>query len=122
MSLRLYFDEDSSNTDLIAALRLRGLDVVGVGDSAMRGRTDNDQLTWATGQRRVLYSFNRGDFCWIHSKMMRAGQSHAGIILALQQEYSIGEQMRRLLHLVNTLNAEDMLDRIEFLSAWGEGS
>lgn len=29
MTIRLYFDEDASATDLIQALRLRGVDVVG---------------------------------------------------------------------------------------------
>ena len=67
---------------------------------------------------RVFYSFNRGDFCRIHSALMRAGQSHAGIILAVQQRYSVGEQMRRLLRLISTLTAEEMRNRIDFLSAW----
>jgi hypothetical protein len=48
---------------------------------------------------------------------MRAGQSHAGIILAAQQRYSVGEQMRRLLRLISALTAEEMRNRIEFLSA-----
>ena len=120
MIARLYFDEDASDTDLIAAIRLRGADALGVADAAMRGRSDEDQLKWAASHGRVLYSFNRGDSCRIHSELMRAGQNHAGIILALQQQYSIGEQMRRLLHLLNTVAAENMVDRIEFLSAWGE--
>ena len=50
---------------------------------------------------------------------MRAGQSHAGIILAVQQRYSVGEQMRRLLRLTSTLTAEEMRNRVEFLSSWG---
>jgi hypothetical protein len=49
---------------------------------------------------------------------MQAGESRAGIILAVQQRYSVGEQMRRLLRLIDTLTAEEMRDRIEFLSAW----
>jgi hypothetical protein len=122
MIARLYFDEDASDTDLISAIRLRGIDVVGVADARTRGRTDEEQLSWATGHGRVLYGFNRGDFCRIHTRLMRAGQNHGGIILALQQQYSIGEQMRRLLHLLNNLTAEDMVNRIEFLSAWGKVS
>ena len=50
--------------------------------------------------------------------MMRAGESHAGIVLAVQQRYSVGEQMRRLLRLISSLTAEEMRSRIEFLSAW----
>ena len=51
--------------------------------------------------------------------MLRAGKSHAGIILAVQERHSVGEQMRRLLRLTSTLTAEAMRNRIEFLSAWG---
>jgi hypothetical protein len=36
----------------------------------------------------------------------------------VQQRYSVGEQMRRLLRLIDTLTAEEMRNRIEFLSAW----
>jgi hypothetical protein len=34
------------------------------------------------------------------------------------QRYSIGEQTHRLLRLINTLTAEDMENRLEFLSGW----
>ncbi|SPE55454.1 conserved hypothetical protein [Verrucomicrobia bacterium] len=44
---------------------------------------------------------------------------YSGIIMALQQRYSVGEQMRRLLRLRNSLTAEEMVNRVEFLSAWG---
>lgn len=37
-----------------------------------------------------------------------------------QQNYSIGEQMRRLLRLIAAKSAEDMQNQVEFLSAWGE--
>ena len=55
----------------------------------------------------------------LYSNLMRAGQSHAGIILAVQQRYSVGEQMRRLLRLISSVTAEEMRNRIEFLSTWG---
>lgn len=55
----------------------------------------------------------------LHASRLRAGKSHAGIILARQQAYPIGEMMRRLLRLVSSRSAEDMKDRVEFLSSWG---
>ena len=119
MTIRLYFDEDTSDADLLKALQMRGVDAVAAVPSGMGGCFDPDQLRWATGQNRVLYSFNRRDFCRIHNEWMQAGQTHSGIILAVQQRYSVGEQMRRLLHLLNALSAEDMINRLEFLGAWG---
>jgi hypothetical protein len=118
MTIRLYLDEDTSDADLLEALRIRGVAVIAAAPSGRGGQHDDDQLRWAAEQHRVLYSFNRGDFCRIHSALMRAGKSHAGIILAVQQRYSVGEQMRRLLRLISSLTAEEMRNRIEFLSAW----
>ncbi|MDA1275691.1 MAG: DUF5615 family PIN-like protein [Verrucomicrobia bacterium] len=119
MTIRLYLDEDSSDTNLLKALRLRGVDVLGAPDSGMLGRNDDEQLKWAASQQRALYSSNRADFYRIHSEFVRGGEDHFGIILGAQQRYTVGEQMRRLLHLTNRLTAEEMRNRVEFLNAWG---
>jgi post-segregation antitoxin (ccd killing protein) len=118
MTTRLYLDEDSSDTDLLNALRLRGVNVVAAQECGMRGQSDLEQLRWATEHQRALYSANRRDFYGLHSEMMSRGETHAGIILGQQQRYSVGEQMRRLLRLIHTLSAEEMHNRIEFLSSW----
>lgn len=49
---------------------------------------------------------------------MSQGKSHAGIIVAPQQRFSIGEQIRLLLKLIAARSAEDMLNQMEFLSNW----
>jgi uncharacterized protein with PIN domain len=119
MKIRLYLDEDSMDHDLARALRGRGVDVITVLATGMSEVADEDQLKWATTQGRVLYSFNVGDFYHLHTVWLSQGKSHAGIILAPQQRYSVGEQMRRLLRLIAELSAEEMRDRVEFLGAWG---
>jgi len=53
-------------------------------------------------------------------RYMAEHRSHAGIVLARQQQYSVGKYMRRLLKLMAHLSAEEMHNRVEFLSAWGE--
>lgn len=116
---KLYIDEDSMDRDLVRALRARGVDVVTAIDADMMGRSDKDHLLFATGQERVLYSFNRGDFFRIHTQLIADGAGHAGIVLARQQHYSVGEQMRRLLKLMALRSAADMRGHVEFLSAWG---
>jgi hypothetical protein len=45
-------------------------------------------------------------------------RNHAGIILVQQQRYSMGEVMRGILQLIATKSAEEMIDQVEFLSAW----
>jgi hypothetical protein len=117
--IRLYFDEDSMDEDLVSALRARGADVVTALEKGMIRRRDDEHLQLATEERRVLFSFNRGDFYTPHTRYLTEGKRHAGILLANQQQYSVGEAMRRILHLANTKTESDMENRLEFLSAWG---
>lgn len=120
MTIRLYFDEDSMWHALVTALRARGIDVQTALEAAMIERTDEDHLVYATAVGRVLCSFNVGDFYRLHTHYMAQYKAHTGIILARQQQYSVGEHMRRLLHLIAHRTEEAMQNRVEFLSAWGE--
>lgn len=117
MTIRLYFDEDSMDHKLVRALRARGMDAKTALDENMIDRADEEHLDFATKQGRVLYSFNRGDFYALHTRFLSEGKPHAGIILANQQHYSVGEQMRRILRLSAAKSPEDMQNWIEFLSA-----
>jgi hypothetical protein len=94
------------------------MDVITALGENMIEHSDVEHLEYTTRQGRVLYSFNRGDFDQLHTEYLSQGKSHAGIILARQQQYSVGEQMRRILKLNTAKSAEDMLDRLEFLSNW----
>ena len=118
MKITMYFDEDAQDRDLIQALDLRGVDVIGAWASGMRERKDEEHLLWSAGQKRALYSFNVRDYCRLHAEFLAQGRSHAGIILAKQQQYSVGEQMRRLLKLIATKPAEEMTNQLEFLGNW----
>ena len=119
MTIRLYLDEDAMDRDLVRALRARGVDVEPANEVGMIEREDDEHLTYATTQGRVIFSFNIGDFCRLHGEFMANRKSHAGIVVSRQQRYSVGEQMRRLLKLIANKTAEEMRDRLEFLSDWG---
>jgi len=120
VTIRVYFDEDSMWQALVTALRARSIDVQTALEAMMIARTDEDHLAFATAQGRVLCSFNVGDFYRLHTRYIAQHQSHTGIVLARQQQYSVGEYMRRLLRLMAHLTAEEMHNRVGFLSAWGE--
>lgn len=119
MTIRLYFDEDSMRRSLVRSLRARGMDVTTAHHEGMIGRDDYEHLDYATHQERVLFSFNRGDFYRLHTQYLAQGKTHAGIILARQQYYSAGEQMRRILKLSAAKSADNMKNWVEFLSVWG---
>ena len=117
--IKLYLDEDAQDaqrTDLIQALRARQIDVVTVSDVNLLGEGDDVQLRYATEQDRVIFSFNRGDFFRLHTKLLSNNQHHAGIIVSNQ--VGTGIVMRRLLRLINEKTATDMLDWLEFLGSW----
>jgi len=115
-AIHLYFDEDATQHGLIAALRLRGVDVVSALECGLVAAPDEIQLQWCHSQSRAIYTFNVGDFISLHADYVKAGHAHSGIILAPQQRYTIGGQMRRLLKLLATWTAEDIRWQTIFLS------
>jgi hypothetical protein len=118
LKLRLYFDEDSMDHALVLALQARGVDVVTALEAGMGEQSDEDHLQLAASEGRVLYTCNIADFCRLHSVWLQGARSHAGLILCQQQQYSVGEQLRRLMRLIGTKSAEEMINQVEFLSAW----
>ena len=118
MQLRFYFDDDIAARGLIRSLRAAGVDAVAPYEAGMYGQSDGSHLLHASADGRALCSANRGDFIQLHGQWMRDGRHHAGIVLINQQQHSIGEQLRRLLRSSAEQAAEDMMDRLEFLTAW----
>ena len=111
--IRLYIDEDAMDTDLVNALRLRGVDTLR-NDPAAGRSSIAVRLSTGTG----FVQFNVADFCRIHASWIEAGASHSGLILARQQRHSIGDQLRRLMRLITAKSAEELRERIEFLNVW----
>jgi len=104
--------------DFVQALRSRNVDVLTVADVGMLHRSDEEQINWARQNGRVVFSFNTRDFYRLHTTIIEQGLSHAGIILAPQQRYGIGDLMRGVLKLINTNSSEEMQGQLEFLSNW----
>jgi hypothetical protein len=117
--VRLYLDEDAARHSFARELRVRGADVVTALEAELTQKSDEEHLRWAALHQRALYSFNRGDFYRLHTEWLRQGKTHYGIVLS-RQDLPIGEQIRRLLRLINRLSVEEMQNRVEFLSNWGE--
>lgn len=108
MKISLYLDEDARDNGLFRSLKINGVDVITVREAGRLGYSDLEQLEWAAIEGRVIYTFNRRDFFQLHTEFLMQGRNHAGIVLAPQQQYSVGEQMRRLLKLIETKPAEEM--------------
>lgn len=113
--LCFFLDEDIYRATT-SSLRKAGYDVTSTPETGRLGESDESQLQWASGESRVIVTFNVAHFAKLHSEWMKQGRHHAGIIVSSQR--SVGDLSRRLLHLAATLDADAMKDRLEFLSDW----
>jgi len=116
--IRLYLDEDSMRRALLFGLRARNVDVLTAADADMINHRDEEHLATASAAGRALFSYNTADYCVLHQRWMNLERSHAGIIVARQQHYSVGEELRRIMRLISRRTAEQMRDRLEFISSW----
>ncbi|MBW4581597.1 MAG: DUF5615 family PIN-like protein [Tildeniella nuda ZEHNDER 1965/U140] len=73
--IRLYIDEDSMDEDFVQALRSRNVDVLTVADAGMLHKSDEEQLAWATENKRVTFSFNTRDFYRLHTNLIEHRQN-----------------------------------------------
>ena len=103
---------------LLRALRSPDVDVVAASERGMVHRSDEDHLTLAAAERRLLYSFNVSDFQRIHTHWLSTERTHAGIVLAQQKRFAVGVQMHKLMRIIGTLTAKEMRGRLEFLGNW----
>ena len=103
---------------VVHALRSRGVTVITALEAGLNGARDEDQLAFAAEHECVLYSHNASDFHRLHTEWVVAGRGHAGMILAPQQRFSVGERLRRILCIRAAVSAERMKSWIEFLTDW----
>ena len=115
MAPRLFFDEDAMNRKVMRALESRGIDVASPLEAGTVGRSDAEQLAWASAEQRLLYSFNVADFFRLHGEWQAAGRHHAGIVVASRQRYSVGEQIRRLGAILANRSPDQLRDQFVFL-------
>ncbi len=113
--IRLYTDEDVYGS-VAGKLREGGLDSVSTPEANRLGESDASQLEWAAKQGRVLLTFNVAHFTRLHDDWIARSRNHAGIIVSTQRP--IGDLLRRVRALAYSLGAEEMRDRLEFLSNW----
>ena len=114
-AIRIYLDEDVSAA-VARALPRRGMVASTTLDHGKQEFDDPEQLRFAASIGAALLTHNVSDFPRLHTEFLSRGESNAGIIVAKQ--VSIGEIVRRLLRLAARLSAEDMENRLEYLSNW----
>jgi predicted nuclease of predicted toxin-antitoxin system len=111
----LYFDRHIM-TRLAIDLRGRGYDVLTTEEAGNDTVSDEEQLAFATAEKRSILTFNIRDFAPLHEAWQAAARPHAGIIVSQQlgsRQYSL--LLQRMLRLLNHLTAEEMLGNLVHL-------
>ncbi|MEH1814473.1 MAG: DUF5615 family PIN-like protein [Nostoc sp.] len=105
----LYSDEDMSA--LVARLlRSRGLDITTVSEQATLGKTDREQLEFATSVGRCILTHNRVDFERLHLQYIEENKEHFRIIVVPQK--NAYEVAQRIGILVSTLTADEIRNQL----------
>ena len=108
----VYLDEDVSV--LVADLvRGRGFRVITTRDTGQLGRTDSEQLRYATDRRMAILTHNRVDFEALHRQYLAEGQTHWGILIsARRHSHQVALNLSRIL---NRLTADELQNQLFYI-------
>lgn len=112
-AIALYLDEDV-HPALAVILRERSFDVLTASEAGMLGKSDPEQLEFATREGRAILTHNIRDYVQLARQYDERNRSHAGIIVS--DQLPLRELLRRTLKLLTALSAEEIANRFEWLS------
>lgn len=91
-------------------LRSRGLNVSTVPEQTTLGKTDSEQLEFATSLDRCILTHNRIDFERLHLQYMEENRGHSGIIIVPQR--NAYEVAQRIGILVSALTINEIANQL----------
>ena len=110
--ITIYLDED---VHVLVARLLAQRDCVAVSarDVGQLGKSDPEQLEYATRQGMTTVTHNRGDFEALHRHYLATGQTHAGILIAMDpRPYTLA---RRILAAWDMYTADEMRNQLLYI-------
>ena len=78
--MKLYLDEDIS-PKVSVILRKKGMDAVSAHETGMLEATDEEQLSFAAAEGRVMVTRNRDDFITLTVQYFNDLRAHSGLII-----------------------------------------
>ncbi len=114
--IALYTDEDVTS-ELAPLLRERGFAAQSALEAELINADDAAQLAYAVEHGMALLTCNADDFLTLARQYADAGRPHAGIIISSEQfsRRRLGELLRRVLRLLNTLTADELQNAVVYL-------
>jgi predicted nuclease of predicted toxin-antitoxin system len=109
MPIRFHLDEHVDPA-IATGLARRGIDATTTVQAGLLGASDEEHLTFALGEGRVVFTQD-DDFL----RLAASGRRHAGVVYCKQGGRAIGPiiEFLELIHLCMT--AEEMRDHVEFV-------
>lgn len=114
-AIRFYMDQHIPNV-AVAALRRRGVDVLTAHEAGTCGRTDEEQLRFATADGRVIVTFD-ADYLTLADAFLANGETFAGIVYCRPDRYSQNPTRlaAELLIVRGASTPDEMLNHVEYL-------
>ena len=110
--MAIYLDEDV-HVLVGRLLPQRNCQAVTARDAGQLGKSDPEQLEYATRHGMVIVTHNRGDFEELHRQYLAAGQAHAGILIAMDNRpYALA---RRILAAWDMYTADEMRNQLFYV-------
>lgn len=108
--IKIYADENV-NIAIVEGLKRRGVEAWSALEKGKIGLSDEEQLSYALQENATIFTHD-DDFLVMAAE---SGIEHWGIIYVHQQLLSIGESIRRLKAIVETMSLEEMHNHVIFL-------
>lgn len=113
--IKLYLDEDISPI-VAVVLRSRRYDAVSAYEVEMQGKTDEEQLDYASQNGRTLLTFNAGHFATLAKEFYQRGKDHFGIVIS--KKTNLSEMIRLTVNMLKKTKAEDLKNCLIWLQSF----
>lgn len=108
----IFLDEDV-NVLIAELVRSRGFSAISTSETGRKGKTDKEQLEFASKNKYTLLTHNRVDFENLAREYFENNTTHHGIIIAVRR--SPQEIARRLLVILNDVPADEIINQIIYI-------
>ena len=98
---------------LAKLLREQGFDVVHVTEVDLVATPDEKIMAYAVGEHRAVVTFNIKDFVPLTVQYFEDGKEHYGVVVS--KELSRGELQKRVVQLLESVTAEELVNAVRYL-------
>lgn len=108
-TIRFHLDENCHH-GVAVGLRRYGIDVTTAPEANLLSVSDEEQLQFAVGQERVIFTHDT-DFLRIAGRV----KEHFGILYCRQQVHSVGDIIRAILLVWEVYDPDELKNKIEYI-------